>query len=164
MVRISIDLRSIKLSIDNLSPGGYMRKFVVLFISLILISLPFVSQSEEMASKKPTVYAVMMHADWCGTCKAMGPKIAQARVEGELDSKDVLFVKLDLTNKQTKHQAAMMAEILGFSELYESNAGKTGYMLLIDAKTGKKITSITNKSDVAAIASKINDTVKGKMS
>jgi len=141
-----------------------MRKLSVLFVSLILLSVPFVSQSEEMTSKKPVVYAVMMHADWCGACKAMGPKITQARGEGELDSKDVLFVKLDLTDEKTKHQAAMMAEILGFSELYKSNAGKTGYMLLIDAETGEKITSVTNKSDVTEIESKINDTIKSKMS
>jgi len=137
-----------------------MRKLVFLFIPLFLLFAPLVSQSEEMAAKKPMVYAVMMHADWCGACKAMDPKISQARADGNLDDKDVLFVKLDLTNDATQHQAAMMAEMLGFSELYKNNAGKTGFMVLIDANSGEKITSITNKHDSASIAARITEAIK----
>ena len=134
-----------------------MRKQIVLLISLILLILPLASQSEEMSSSKPTVYAVMMHADWCGACKALAPKIEQARENSDLDSKDVLFITLDLTDETSKNQAAMMASALGFQDLYNNNAGKTGFMVLVNAKTGEKITSITNKLDRNSISEKISD-------
>ena len=136
-----------------------MRKLVFLTISMLILAIPLVSNAVSSEGGKPAVYAVMMYADWCGTCKALDPKITQARENGKLDAKDVLFVRLDLTNETTQHQAAMMAAALEITELYESNAGKTGFMLLINAKTSEKIALITNKLDANSIAENITEAI-----
>lgn len=136
-----------------------MRKLLLLILAVQTFAIPLISNGAPGVSVKPMIYAVMMHADWCGTCKALDPKITQAREKGKLDSKNLLFVQLDLTNETTTHQAAMMAAALGITELFDSNAGKTGFMLLIDAETGEKIARITNKLDVESITKHINEAI-----
>jgi len=141
-----------------------MRKLAYLLIPLMFLIVPFVSHSEEMSAKQPAIYAVMMYADWCGSCKALDPKIEQAREEGMLDAKDVLFITLNLTDESTKLQAEKMAAALGFSEVYEDNAGKTGFMLLIDAESGEQLARITNKNNVEAITSRVQESIKSVQS
>lgn len=137
-----------------------MRKLIFLLIPMLFIALPFVSHGEESSTiAKPAVYGVLFYADWCGSCKALDPKVTQAREEAKLDTQDVLFVTLDLTNDTTKHQAAMMAATLGISDVYESNAGKTGFMLLLNAESGEKVAQLTNKMEAADIATRIQETV-----
>jgi thiol-disulfide isomerase/thioredoxin len=138
-----------------------MRKLLFLLIPILFIVLPFASHSEEDSSTaKPAVYGVLFYADWCGSCKALDPKITQAREEAKLDTQDVLFLTLNLTDEVAKHQSALMAATLGIIEVYESNAGKTGFMLLLDADSGQKLAQITNKYESAEIAVKIQASIK----
>lgn len=137
-----------------------MRKIAFLLIPFMFLIIPLVSQGEEKVADKPAVYAVMMYADWCGSCKSLDPKVVQARKDANLDGQDVLFVTLDLTDDTTKLQAEMMAAVLGISEIYETNAGKTGFMLLINSESGEKLARITNKLDSSDIATRIQESVK----
>jgi len=136
-----------------------MRKLLFLIIPILFTTVPFVTQADEKDTThaKPAVLAVMMYADWCGSCKSLDPKVSQARKKAELDTQDVLFVSLDLTNDTTKAQASMMAAALGISDVYEANAGKTGFMLLLDAETGEKVARLTNKLEAKEIASRIQE-------
>ena len=62
-----------------------MRKLVFIMITTLILAIPLVSNAVSSGSEKPMVYAVMMYADWCGTCKALDPKITQAREKDNLD-------------------------------------------------------------------------------
>ncbi len=139
-----------------------MYKLSLLLISGLFLLIPFASQAgdEGSVSAKPAVYGVLLYADWCGSCKALDPKIIKARKKANLDGQDILFVTLDLTDDTTKLQAAKMAAALGINEVYESNAGKTGFMLLIDAESGEKLARLTSKLEVTDIANQIQDSIK----
>lgn len=138
-----------------------MRKLIFLLIPLLFIALPFASHSEEASPvAKPAVYGVLFYADWCGSCKALDPKITQARQDAKLDTMDILFVTLDLTDDVTKHQASLMAATLGISDVYEGNAGKTGFMLLLNAENGEKLSQLTNSLETDVIAVRIQEAVK----
>lgn len=138
-----------------------MRKLIFLLISILFIAMPLVSHGDESSTAaKPAVYGVLFYADWCGSCKALDPKVAEARKEAKLDNQDILFVTLNLTDETTKHQAAMMAAVLGISDLYDSNAGKTGFMLLLNAETGEKLAQLTMKMGVGDITARIQESVK----
>ena len=142
-----------------------MRKLIFLIIPILLTALPFVSHSEEDSSiVKPAIYGVLFYADWCGSCKTLDPKITQAREEAKLDTQEILFVTLDLTDDITKHQAAFMAVTLGITDVYHANAGKTGFMLLLDADSGQTLAQLTNKYESAEIAVKIQDSIKAAKS
>ena len=142
-----------------------MRKLLFLLIPIFFIALPFVSHGEEdSSSAKPAVYGVLFYADWCGSCKALDPKITQAREEAKLDTQDILFVTLDLTDEIAKHQSALMAATLGITDVYEANAGKTGFMLLLDADSGQKLAQVTKKYESAEIAAKIQESIKAAKS
>ena len=142
-----------------------MRKLIFLLIPMLFIAMPLVSHGDESSSNaKPAVYGVLFYADWCGSCKALDPKVVEARKEAKLDNQDILFVTLDLTDETTKHQAAMMASIMGISDLYESNAGKTGFMLLLNAETGGKLAQLTKKLESTEIAAKIQESIKAAKS
>ena len=97
---------------------------------------------------KPRFIAVSFHADWCNGCKALAPKIKQARAQANLDQSGILFVKLDLTNENTSHQAAMLAESLGISDVFNDNDGNTGYIAVIEASTGILLSRILYKDSV----------------
>ncbi len=142
-----------------------MRKLLFLLIPRFFLALPFASHSEAAsATAKPAVYGVIMYADWCGSCKALDPKITQARKDANLDTQEKLFVTLDLTDDVAKHQSAMMAATLGITDAYEANAGKTGFMLLLDANSGQKLAQVTNKYKPTEIAAKIQETIKAAKS
>ena len=136
-----------------------MRKFLLLLIPFLFVALPLVSYADKEVAK-PAVIAVMMHADWCGSCKSLDPKVTQAREEAKLDEQDVLFVTFDLTDDTTKAQSKMMAAALGIAEVYESNAGKTGFMLLVNAESGDKLARVTNKLKADEIADSILASLK----
>ena len=128
---------------------------------MLVIFLPFVAHSEEGSTiAKPVVYGVFFYAEWCGSCKTLEPKVAQAREEAELDNQDILFITLDLTDDATKHQASMMAATLGINHVYENNAGKTGFMLLLNAENGEKLAQLTKKMEPDDIATRIQEAVK----
>lgn len=142
-----------------------MRKLLFLLIPVLFIALPLASHGEEASpAAKPAVYGVLFYADWCGSCKTLDPKITQARKEANLDTQDVLFITLDLTDEIAKHQSALMAATLGISDVFEANAGKTGFMLLLDADTGEKLAQLTKKYEPAEIANKIQESIKAAKS
>src|SRR3989338_7168874 len=117
-------------------------KKVIITVSLITTVLvtTIAAIAAEVASK-PAVIGVLFYADQCGSCKILDPKI-QA-VKKEFTDKPILFTRVDLTDDYTKSQSQMLASMLGISEIYNENAPKTGYMLLINAKDKKVLGKLT---------------------
>ena len=106
-----------------------------------------------MTVEKPAKYAVIFHADWCGSCKALAPKVMAAKEK--VKDKPVLFVILDLTNDATKAQAALLAKALGLGEIYAAQGGKTGVMLIVDGKTGEVVETINRTHSTEAIVASL---------
>lgn len=88
-------------------------------------------------AEEPAVYALVFAADWCSTCKELDPKLQPVMTaSGDLP---VEFVMLDLTDEVTTAEAAATAESLGAADLFEANAGKTGYVALVSSETGEVV-------------------------
>jgi thiol-disulfide isomerase/thioredoxin len=97
---------------------------------LLLVSLT--AAGSVGATDRPM--AVWFYADWCTNCKLIAPKIAQVQPEFE---KSVDFVKLDVTNEETKAATRTRARELGILPLYMGNRA-TGWLALVDAQ-GKQV-------------------------
>lgn len=128
------------------------------FIVTVLLSVSTLTAcADEPAAKslKPDVVAALFYADWCGSCKTLEPKVDAARGGAQLDKQGVLFVRFDLTDAESSHQAGLLAQSLGLGAHFDHNAGATGYLLLIDAHSGKAIGRLTKQMSAPAIAGSI---------
>lgn len=92
---------------------------------------------DEDAPQEPEIIGVFMHADWCGGCQKLKPKLNA--VKPQFKSEPVLFTGFDKTDEFTKEQSRMLAEQMGLTELYEKHKGRTAYVVLIDAETKEEV-------------------------
>lgn len=98
-----------------------------------------------------TIIAVLSYANWCGSCKALDPKINAVLSTNTFDGLEAF--SLDYT---ARDQAGFYtaAETLGVAGTLRAEFGdkiKTGKMYLIDAKTGAIVSRIDKTMDEAAI-------------
>jgi thiol:disulfide interchange protein len=133
-----------------------MKKLLAALTVVLFAITPVQSHAETDA---PQLYAVAFHADWCGSCKVLGPNVVKARGKADLDNQNVLFVKLDLTNKTTRHQSSLMAAALGISDFYTENNGKTGFVLLVNSATGETVGKLTKDMDAGQISMLIEEQI-----
>lgn len=134
-----------------------MKNFILTLSLIVLAFVPFAANADK--HDQTNLYAVAFHADWCGSCKILGPNITKARGKADLDNQNVLFVTLDLTNATTRNQSKLMAHALGLGEFYKTNAGKTGFVLLVNSKTGEILGKLTKDMDSGKITQMITDKV-----
>lgn len=118
-----------------------------LFQSLSLILLLIVAyqplihaQSSAETSADLKIIGVAMHADWCGKCKQLGPKYSQ--VMPQFEGQPILFTRFDMTNDFTISQSEKLAGLLGLTALFQEHKGRTGYVVLLDAKTHKVLKTL----------------------
>jgi hypothetical protein len=112
---------------------------------------------QPLGPAKPALLAIAFHADSCGSCRKLGPKMADARKQ--ITDQPVLFVKFDLTDKHTARQAEYMAAALGVGKVWAKHHHKTGYALLVDAATGKPVDELTADLSADEIAATLSSAV-----
>jgi hypothetical protein len=86
--------------------------------------------------------------------------LEDARTKGTLDAKDILFVKLNLTDKTTIHQSILLAQALGIGDYLKAQGSGTGYVALLDAKSKKEITRFDRESSAEKIQAAIEKRLK----
>jgi len=127
-------------------------KFITIILFTLLISHTGFSQKQNNINP-PKLIAVKFHADWCRVCRAMGPVFED--LQNKMDGSDVLFIKLDFTNNKTKNQANLLGAELGLANILKRNYRKTGFILVIDAKTKKVLKKLTINDDLLSMETKI---------
>jgi len=109
---------------------------------------------QDEAPVKPEVMVVTMHADWCGTCKRLEPKLSAVR--DALHDQPVLFMKLDLTDDRTRGQAEYLAALLEIDAAYQTYGDKTGFALVVNTETREVVDRLMVDDDQDAMARKID--------
>ncbi len=132
-----------------------MRMFNVqstLVLAVVMMGSP-AAWAQSDPPPGPELIAVKFHADWCGSCKAMGDTFTD--LASKLDSEPVLFVELDLTTSAQSDQAGYLMNVIGGEDIWSEYGGKTGFILLIDPEemnvVGKLTRDMGFKEMVAAI-------------
>ena len=129
-----------------------MHATVKWLAATLLLALLMPVAAADAGPAQPEIMAVKFHADWCGSCKRMGPIFEDLR--NKYDGKPVLFVELDLTNGTTRSQAEYLASALGFGDVYAQNQG-TGFILLLDGTSRKQLAKLTADQNIKAMGAKI---------
>lgn len=105
------------------------------------------------------ILAVLSYADWCGSCKALDPKVKAVQAANSFSG--VEFATIDYTSRDVDAFFAD-AETLGVAEAMRATFPekiKTGRLYLVDLDTGAVVSSIDKSMDEAAIAAAISDAV-----
>lgn len=127
------------------------------FLLALLIGLlgtAGISQAQDDSGpQEPEVIGVFMHADWCGGCQKLKPKLNA--VKPEFKDKPVLFTDFDKTDDFTKEQSRMLAEQMGLTQLYKDHKGRTAYVVLVDADTKEELDIIKYKQSEKKIKNTI---------
>lgn len=101
--------------------------------------------AEVTISEESRLVAVTFRSNWCGPCHVLEPKINS--VKPHFASQPVEFVTLDFSWGQ-RRGVEERAEEEGLAELYDQYKGRTGFMALVDRKTGDVFTMLTmNQSE-----------------
>lgn len=100
----------------------------------------------------PALYVVKVHADWCGSCKALVPILKE--VQAEVADQPVLFVELDVTDSALTAQARLLAAALDVENHFKAN-NKTGLVLLINARDHTLLETVTKQNSAAETVGKI---------
>ncbi len=116
-----------------------MKKIV--FVLMFVFGTGVIS-AQDTTNQKLKLIALKFYADWCPTCKAMGPVFTD--LSNKFDDSSVLFVTLDFTNSTTRKNANLMMQALRLSHLLNTYKG-TGYIVLLDAKSHKILETFTVK-------------------
>jgi len=118
-----------------------------------------VDASERAAVTAPQedtrILAVMSYADWCGSCKALDPKVNAVSAAQSFDG--VEFATIDFTSRDADAFFSD-AETLGVGETMRTlfpEKIKTGRLYLVDLQSGEVISAIDKSMDEATIIASI---------
>jgi len=119
------------------------------------IETPIQATSMEIRTK-----AVLVYADWCGSCKVLDPKIKA--VQSMENGAELEYVTLDYTNKNLKDffSQAKASDVGSAIEAYFPDGKiKTGQLLLVDVDDQKVIGTVTKSLEASEIMETIRDAI-----
>jgi len=118
-----------------------------------------VPASERAAVAAPAedtrVLAVLSYADWCGSCKALDPKVKAVQAANTFGG--VEFATIDFTSRDADAFFAD-ADTLGIGDTMRAQFSeqiKTGKLYLIDLDTGTVLSTVDKSMDEAAITAAV---------
>lgn len=116
----------------------------------------------EVKYPQAQLYAVEVWAQWCPNCKILDPEIEKAKAA--LAGKDVLFIRMDFTDKDSVYQSKMLAKALGLEAFLKANGAGTGYLAILDAATKQELARYTRDDDAAAIQKGVEEKLNASKS
>lgn len=131
-----------------------MQTRCVLFsLALLLMASPALAGTVQVDGEgRPALYVVKVHADWCGSCKALAPVLEEVRES--LADEPVLFLELDVTDEARTAQARLLTAALGIEDHLKAN-NKTGLVLLINPGDNALLETLTRKNSADEMVGKI---------
>jgi thiol-disulfide isomerase/thioredoxin len=91
------------------------------------------------------IIAVQFYADWCSPSQVVAKRV-EALQEAAAD-KSVLFVRLDLTDDTRREQAQLLMSSLGCGSIWDTQRGRTGALVLIDAHAMRSVSKLDQDDD-----------------
>jgi thiol-disulfide isomerase/thioredoxin len=113
----------------------------------------------EQVQADTKVAAVLMYAEWCGSCKILDPKLETVKARGEIDG--VEYVVLDYTDRDVNGLFAA-ADAVGVGSAIRTRFAeevKTGLLVLVDVESGAVLGEVNKTMTEDDIEAAIRATV-----
>jgi len=116
---------------------------VVALALIVFVGATATAQDEsEASSAKP--YVVMIHADWCGSCKAL--ESVWKRIQSDLGDR-ATAVTLDVSDRPAYAESAAAAQHLGISDFFQEYRSRTGVIAVFECNTREPIAIMNGERD-----------------
>lgn len=102
---------------------------------------PTDTPSQSATVQGPRVIAVKLWHEHCPACKELDPRYAD--VVERFDESEVLFVTFDMSTALSRNQAALLASSLGVRDVYDEVFGSSGFVMLFDAQTKRRLGNLS---------------------
>lgn len=132
------------------TPRQVARRLLVLLVLLIgpALGSPVAHAEDEAPTKlKNRPYVVMIHADWCGTCKAVAPVWKQ--IQADL-ADETTVVTLDVTDRPAYTASREAARRLGIAEFFNAYRAKTGTIAVLACETHEPVAVLSGERNFEA--------------
>ncbi len=129
------------------------RALSLIVLALLFATAPTFAASVEVEGEgTPALYVIKVHADWCGSCKALVPILDEVRET--MSAEPVLFLTLDVTDADRTGQARLLAAALGIEQHLKTN-NKTGLVLVINPEDKALLETLTKENTADEMVGKI---------
>ena len=143
-----------------------MKQLITSFLVITALGMTACSQANAPQAESSSATAVaaktkavLIYADWCGSCKILDPKVKAIQASANIPGLD--FVTLDFTDKNPENFYAQ-ADAAGVSDAmktYLAGTIKTGQLVLVDMDDQKALSKVTKTFEPADIVTALKDAV-----
>ena len=123
---------------------GISSRTTLMGLALLFLvgSAATAEDAPRVCSEKP--YVVKIHADWCGSCKAL--KSVWQRIETDLGDQATI-VTLDVSDRVAYVESQATAENLGIQEFFQEYRSRTGTIAVLDCNTHEPVVIMSAERD-----------------
>jgi thiol-disulfide isomerase/thioredoxin len=124
---------------------GLLSRVGLVGLALIvsIASAATADDAPEACSSKP--YVVKIHADWCGSCRAI--ESVWERIKSDLRDQ-ATAVTLDVSDRVAYTESQAVAERLGISEFFQEYRSRTGTIAVLDCRSRKPVAVMSAERDL----------------
>jgi thiol-disulfide isomerase/thioredoxin len=115
----------------------------VLVLAAVALAAPKARAGSGSCETKP--FIVKIHADWCGTCKRLGP--VWEEIQATL-GEQATVVNLDVTDRAAYDRSRAEAERLGIDTFVDEYRARTGAIAVLDCRTREPVVVLLGERDI----------------